>query len=113
MSKTEDDLHDGWKEDPGLDLDVDVENAPRSSQELASEVAADPGEEMSDDEFKSFLEDVFALPDETEDNVLETMDAACDERRKSEMHCDEALDFASNPKIRIAKRSAIIVNNNA
>ena len=63
----------------------------------------DEERDVSDSEHERFLEDTFVLPDDDdsdteEDNMLELIDAACDDPRKSEEFSDDAMNFIANPK---------------
>ena len=49
--------------------------------------------------------------EENEDSMLEVIDATCNELRKTEEFCDEAMDFTANPKIRKALKLMIGARN--
>ena len=61
----------------------------------------DNGQEMTDTEHDTFLDETFVLTDDTdeeEDNMFEAIDMTCDPPRKSEEFSDEAMDLSPIPR---------------
>ena len=127
-----------WEEEGEDNFDVDLDNIPDSSQEVAVELLAGDqgevqgevqgqdlgeevkvnvlaelnGEEVTDAEHDNFLEETFMLSDENgvnDDNMFEIMDVGCDRPHKSEDLTDEAMSFIANPKNEKALKRTVAI----
>ena len=104
-----------WEEDAGIDVDLDLNITPRSSQELLNSMLREEEEmevsmlheleweEATYSEHYDFLEGAFIFPVESgelDDSMCEIMDVVRHRPRKSEELSDIVMSFIANPKTR-------------